>query len=508
MMHQLAALFCAVTISTNASLPAAPQRYSDFSGILQEVNASHAQIDAPRADLEKYRYDFDGGKPLFSREDGALLRAYDWDNPPDTKTLSVADAQAEISWIMRLMRTQYGLYTWSGGDEAFENAESALLHALPESGTISLEAYQALLLDKLSFIKDNHLSIGNKSFSPGLILFGNESQPYYRIDGKFYLDAGGTKEILSINGASPTVYLKRAIGKDGALTWYPYQMAAKADSIPLTISTTAGLQQRTLYPSKSFESLPAQDDAKYSYQLKSGIPCISLREMVFGDGDSSGWAGKNDEADKQNFLASVQDIKAYPYAVIDISLNPGGNGDLPYEWFQAYTGQAAQPNYCTLRIRARPDWFYSAYGAREPDEFTSLTEYYDAYHAQTGLKSDGDYYVQYPTAQYLENDGPTLFILTSRRTASAAEGFSDLLHNLENVVFIGANTGGVLTNGANYGIALPYSGLFFQFGECLFCWDRAYFEEGVGLEPDIYLTGDNLDMRLNQFLKLYTTVAE
>ena len=103
----------------------------------------------------------------------------------------------------------------------------------------------------------------------------------------------------------------------------------------------------------------------------------------------------------------------------------------------------------------------------------------------------------------MEQPDRVLFVLTARHTASAAEAFTDLMHNLQNVVTIGTNTGGVLTNGANYGISLPYSGLFFQFGECLFYWDPAYFQEGAGRTPDVYLTGDRLNERLELFLTRY-----
>lgn len=121
-----------------------------------------------------------------------------------------------------------------------------------------------------------------------------------------------------------------------------------------------------------------------------------------------------------------------------------------------------------------------------------------------GLKKSGKYYYyQYPKHQYLENGGRQIYVLTSRRTSSAAEAMTDALKNIENTVTIGTNTGGVLINMANYYMAMPYSGLFFQFGESLQHFDDSYFQESYGMEPDIYLTGKNLDERLEKFFRIY-----
>lgn len=122
--------------------------------------------------------------------------------------------------------------------------------------------------------------------------------------------------------------------------------------------------------------------------------------------------------------------------------------------------------------------------------------------ARWGMEKKGKYYYyQYPEEQYLENAGRRIFVLVSRATASSAEGFVDLVNNMENTVTIGTNTGGVFTNMANYSMAMPYSRLYLEFGECLMYYDPSYFRESYGMEPDIYLTGKNLEKRLERFLK-------
>ena len=145
-------------------------------------------------------------------------------------------------------------------------------------------------------------------------------------------------------------------------------------------------------------------------------------------------------------------------------------------------------------MRIRPIWINSAKEMKKEDK----------YFIKSGLKKDGKYYyLNYPNHQYLKNEGKKVFVLTSRRTSSSAEAMTDALRNIENTVVIGTNTGGVLINMANYQMAMPYSGLFLQFGECLQNFEPSYFKESYGMEPDIYLTGENLSERLKKFFEKY-----
>lgn len=501
MVQQLAALLAALSLGAGASVPLSGNA-ATFAALLEETNAAHAKIDAPRADLDRYRYDFQSGKPLFTLEDGKRIRAFDQNNLDLHDPLPADEARAEVGWVMRLLRSQYGLYTWSGGDAAFDKAEKEILAALPETGTIALADYKALMIRHLSFIGDTHFSFDGHNFQPDIQLFADESRAYYRKNGAFYTDAACTDAVRAIDGQAPETYLKRAIGQNGELTYYLYRLAPRAEALEMKVETARGTFTAKLHLAVSLDSRTAPEE-NYVYSVRGGIPFMELNRTVFGEDDQSGWSNQHDEDDKQAFLASAEAIKEYPAAVLDLSHNPGGNGDLPPEWFYRYTGEQAQPNYCTLRIRASDTWLRSCYGAENEEQCAEIRAQTDAYHAAGGLRVDGDYYVGAPEPQFLEQPDRVLFVLTARHTASAAEAFTDLMHNLKNVVTIGANTGGVLTNGANYGISLPYSGLFFQFGECLFYWDPAYFQEGAGMTPDVYLTGDRLNERLELFLTRY-----
>ena len=196
--------------------------------------------------------------------------------------------------------------------------------------------------------------------------------------------------------------------------------------------------------------------------------------------------------ERKRFLKDIPNMKKQDCLVFDLRNNTGGDGSLIDTWFKRYTGQKLLPNYSTLRIR--PVFISNKKELKEMDVFA----------VQTGMKKDGKYYYsQYPGHQYLKNNGRHIFVLTSRYTSSAAESMTDALKNIENTVTIGTNTGGVLINMANYSMAMPYSGLLLQFGTCLQNFDPSYFKESYGIEPDIYLTGKNLDQRLKKFFQTY-----
>ena len=90
---------------------------------------------------------------------------------------------------------------------------------------------------------------------------------------------------------------------------------------------------------------------------------------------------------------------------------------------------------------------------------------------------------------WIENDDRVLIVLTGTRIASAAETFVDMSHSVENVLFIGENTGGLQVASAAYSIQLPNSRCFVTMGNGLFTvpqdWD--YYEEFRGYEPDLWV---------------------
>ena len=452
----------------------------EFDILLGEINSKKRGLNASKEALDRYRYDYSNDKPKLTKEDVSIMKNYN--KKKVKKHLPVADAKKEVSWLFRLLRSQYGLYTYYGGDAVFEKQERAIRRKLGTKGTVAVKDYEKILHEHLDFIIDNHLTIGDSDFSADITLFSNEETHYIKSNGAFSREDNPNDAIRSINGKAPECYLKRAINEAGRLTYYPYAMEKTKESYQCGILYESGKEENiVLRPAKYAGD--EMVDRLYDFKQYDDLGYIALNVMMFEDED------EYMTEEYHRFLEDVPKMKAQKNLVFDLRRNGGGDMVFVEKWFSAFTGERPQPNYSTLRIRP-----IMMGGLKEMDKLA----------VQWGMEKSGKYYYcQYPEGQYLENKERRIFVLTSRRTASSAEGFVDLANNMENVVTIGTNTGGVFTNMANYSVAMPYSRLYLEFGECLMYYEPAYFRESYGMEPDIYLTGENLEDRLEKFFEIY-----
>ena len=447
-----------------------------ISQLLAATAEKNAALNAPTEVLDAYRYDFEQGGPLLTEAEFSLLRR-------EEKTVGILtgeEARAEVDYLFRLLRTYYGLYTWFGGDEAFAAAEEQVLHALEGREEIPVGKYQQLLKEALGFVQDGHFGIGGSStLEPSALYCAEESLFDYR-DGTFYGGEDLKRKVTAIQGEDPANYLKRAIGPEGELTWKLYRTDVASGRSSAVVTYADGEETLILDPA----GMDPLDQGKETFQrgTLAGAELLQMTSMPFVPGDAGPEWGY-DWATVEVFLAAAEEARTSDgVLVVDLTANPGGNGNLPGAWFRAFTGETPEPNYATLCL--------------DPCDWT----------CREGEVKEGDYRVRRPEEQYLEREeGPFLVVLTSHGTASAAEAFTDLTRNVGRSLIIGSNTGGCLTGSQTYRGYLPWSGTELAWGLDLFIWPEGYFAEGVGLEPDVYLTGTDQEARLELFLQRYLT---
>lgn len=486
MKKKLAMLACFVLLARQAVIPndvkADVQKHQELYSVIKEANQKNMELDAPKGSTKQFRYNYKNNKPKVTEKDNALMWN-DYDRKNIKKKLSVVQAKKEVRWLFRLLRSQYGLYTYYGGDAKFEKAKKEVFKDIGKQGLVTTKRYQKILHKRLGFITDEHLAIGEELFGASVRLFSDDSVHYIKRDGQYFMEDDPQDVVLKINGKKPDIYLKRAIDEDGYLTYYPYAMLKqKKGACSYKIRFQSGRTENIMLKPAEYSYCQTLERL-YGYDKYDGAAYVEINQ-AYMEGEFP--------KERRQFLKDTADMRKQERLIIDLRNNTGGDGTLVDEWFLRYTGQKLLPNYSTLRIR--PIWISSTKEIREMDEFA----------AENGLKRSGRYYYcQYPGHQYLDNGDKQIFVLTSRRTCSAAEAMTDALKNIENTVVIGTNTGGVLMNMANYSMAMPYSGLLLQFGESMQYFEGSYFQESYGIEPDVYLTGKNLDERLEKFFKLY-----
>ena len=263
--------------------------------------------------------------------------------------------------------------------------------------------------------------------------------------------------MVSVQGEAPDNYLKRAIGPEGELTWKLYRTDVASGRSSAVVTYADGEETLILDPAGT-QPLD-QGKETFSRSTLAGAELLQMTRMPFEPGDA-GPEGGYDGAAVEAFLAAAEEGRTSDgVLVVDLTSNPGGNGNLPGEWFRAFTGETPEPNYATLCL--------------DPYDWTCR---------EGEVKEEG-----------------------YRGTASAAEAFTDLTRNVGRSLVIGSNTGGCLTGSQTYRGYLPWSGTELAWGLDLFVWPEGYFAEGVGLEPDVYLTGPDQEARLEQFLQRYLT---
>ena len=117
-----------------------------------------------------------------------------------------------------------------------------------------------------------------------------------------------------------------------------------------------------------------------------------------------------------------------------------------------------------------------------------------------------DYMVRYAQPDTFVENQELMIILTSKRTASAAEHFTDIAHNVKNTLIIGDNSSGCMF-GSSIGrpLELPntHIRLGFGFSYAIFPEEPSYFKEYRGLEPDIWVPAGEAEELAVKFIDRY-----
>ncbi|MCB6202191.1 S41 family peptidase [Extibacter muris] len=498
----LAAVLVIASVLPLAACGQSVKKYDDKSAyeeLLQETKKKNERLKAPEIIPDEYFYNAGQDKETFGGDDFALWRAAK-EQKEMSPWISREEAEQELSWLLRLLRSYYGNYGRSGGDEAFEAAAVHVTEAFEGDLKKGFGEYEELLGREFAFAVDNdrHFSIGF-SMTEEYSLLGNLEQSYWRNDGKYFMDKACTMEIKKIDGEDPETYLRPAIGQKGELTWYPYIIGGPGEhSREIEIEYTEQklffnkTRRKTVQLSETdYEGGEdvAQKDI-YRYEERGGSPWIKWSQFP-----------KPEREISQEFILAASKIKGHPYAVIDLSDNSGGEERTLGIWFEAYTGRLHTPHVNVLKRMKTEDLLTETEEKKAYEEDVAMFR-------RMGQTEENGYKVVRPGKQKPKENAQRLFLVTSRRSASCAEMMTDSCRDIGNTVVIGANTFGCLSGDVTETLALPLSGVPVSFGASLYQWDEDYFKEGRGLAPDLYLTGEDCEERLELFLNQYAKVEE
>lgn len=398
----------------------------------------------------------------------------------------------DIDFLFRLMKDNYGCYTYFGGDEVFLKAKDEILKEVKLKEGMEPEELADLLLQKLSFIEDNHFSI-NYSF------FNLDEQYYYmdrnqieiRKDSKgFYTLMDNKKWYLD---PIMNQYLQFTIADSGELIYGLYKLANEEESkaLPETLVLTRGKKNREyqlgwiIADAKISDT--NEDNKFYQYKEFDGIPVASIKTFLFNNETSD---------DLNRFIIDAEKLKNKKAAVLDLRDNLGGELIFSYPWLYRLTGKIVSAKVDTItRSSYVPQ--YKALGKPKVslENFTkaSFDEYQNAYRdlIDEGIltkvvSSNGSIVKCRPT--WLDRDN-ILFVLLNKQTYSAAEMFLFQLSTIGNVVFVGTNSNGCMTGDYTGNYLLPHTKVSIRYGSSLYLRNQTQNFDTIGFLPDICLGG-------------------
>ena len=170
----------------------------------------------------------------------------------------------------------------------------------------------------------------------------------------------------------------------------------------------------------------------------------------------------------EEILDGATKLKDAPIAILDLRSNTGGDGEIPSQWLNQYTGKIVPSNQYYIDTKL---------GRKFNDRRDN----------------------------WIENDN-LLIILVGKYSASASELFLDYSYNLENTLIVGENSNGSLV-GTSGKISLPNSGCQIDVGGgrlCVLSEENDCFEELRGFYPDIWVPAgeaEELAVKLIENLK-------
>ena len=418
--------------------------------------------------------------------------------------ISSADAIYDIVLFFNLLREVYGAYFYFGGDEVFFPIRDQIIDTLSTQDYWEYHGFIYMLYRALApVINDSHFrldvwAMGNTYHffqDISIVPFGRSENGFYKKETGLYVE-----EIIS-EGQSLVLdeIFRLSLNNLGEFYYSPVIMLPFAVNSPLTIMITvvyANGEEGGLRLTRIPATMMAQQPASLEYH--DGIPVVNLG-MLMGNPFAMGegfWADAHEDA--LRFISFAYELQDEPVIIVDIRSNLGGFPQPGFMWLYQIIGEVIPINSIGVSVQ---DVDMLTWPDMDEEHFLYIP--YDITVKYLGYEQlDELHVVAGIIPERIVPNNQLLIFLTDRWTASAGEMFADAAFNIENTLIIGQNTMGALFNNVNYmELYLPNSGLSFGLGRTTFINPEGHLPEGIGIAPDIWVTGDALAAALTMLDK-------
>ena len=471
-----------------------------FNDVLNDLNEKRKQISNDEINVDQYLYT-PTSDDRFTSEDIKHLIEY---SKPVSTVLSIEEALEDIDCLFRILKYEYGGYVYFGSDEVFDKAKENIVNELNKTSEIHISELEKIISEKLAFINDGHLRIGDVRINENFIenYYSNEKIVFKEDLKGFYTLVDGNKKYLEAinNDINVKSYMKLSIDESGDIVYY-IGMTKEEGPVIEKLSIKYKEDVSTDDKIDLFRATMTDNYKKPTFEemVLSGIPVITLRHF-----DDIG-----DETFMKDFVESGHKYKDEKALVIDLRGNGGGSSMWGEFWFENYTGYPVQrggakilrfgpfhKQFNSLYLHDNHTSYLNKYNMPELNEFAE--KYYDS--IKDVMNDDSlNYQLIKREYQVVDNDS-IIFVLIDKRVGSSAEDFVLNLKSMNNVVVVGSNTYGCSDVLSMINLYLPNSRTNVFLGFSLdIKQEKPHFFDGVGLEPDIWLANS---IMLERVLKL------
>ena len=407
--------------------------------------------------------------------------------------LSHEEIAEEIHFLFDLMRYGYAAYQYFGGDAVFLPLRDSMLECLAEmSEPLRVADYLSHLLAPAlrSAISDNHFQIHDITIGAlAYVAFMSEEHVVRRDGGAFSLRIdGATYRVLEttlangarVDGIMPT------ITRDGEFAFAFGHVAAASDRGAWELvalledertgerhSRVVGLSQLGSYATTSQARLsPARD--------VGGVTVVASRNLQ---------SGRSFADTRREFFDAGMERRDEPVLIMDLRGNRGGRHEFAQSWVEGYASRPPRHEFVFVQHQLESATTVGMLRALNPAPRIVRAPLFRRF------------FLPWPR-EPIPNENLVIVLMDSR-TTSAGEVFVGYLRQLENALFVGANTHGNFVCADILRTSLPRSGLSVIFGRHLNLRPDLSQFEGVGFLPDLWVPpGESLE-RVLAFIERY-----
>lgn len=427
----------------------------------------------------------------FSEEELELLT--DGENPVKD-ILTYEDAEMDVDYLFRLLKTSYAPYEYFGGDETFNKAKENILSSLESLGN-KIESYEleSIIVEELNFVTDSHFSLNysDMEFDEEVYYYDRDLREY-RIDDKGYFTViGGVKYYVD---GDYDRYIRLTVGKTGELVYAFIALCEEGNK--------GQLPNELVLVGENGEELEITINWKkdsYSYASRltwednvDGIPLTGIGAMMVDDDYYIG--------EMNDFVNNAKKLRDEDVFILDLRGNMGGLSTISFMWLYNLTkGHDVEGEYTMVYYMSMLNELVTQ---GNNDEFIDALLKFDFFEENPELKDElleseedvqGEGYVYDTEDSWVEYDG-TVLVLCDKAVSSAGEMFLLELMDVENVVIFGTNSNGCLiSGGTNYYVPvyLPNSGISVYYSTILVLTDDSENFDARGIQPDVVICGED-----------------